>query len=223
MSEFNDLSVAFQTVRNYEDYLFLRSWGLTIIVFGLFSLVTDTRLVQYFFIGADLSLFFNILLVILLLIIILNIYRSVKITLITRNNVLNKKSIRLSLAMVVMYLLSPRILNFFISSLWDFVLSLISIRITEIFGVLIAYLILKDSIRGYNFKELLYLAIIFVFFTILDLILLISILLLMPNEFFILPFFLYSFGLTTCFTLCYVIVGRFSLKNAHLILKSAKY
>ena len=221
MSEINDLSIAFQKVKNYENYRFLRSWGLTIITFGFFSLVTDTRFIQYgLFWPNDFSLFFDIILILLLLVIILYNYRSVKITLISRSNVLNKRSIRLSLAMVVMYLLSPRILNYFFTGLWSMILIFIGIRITEVLGTLIAYFILKDSIKVHNFKELLYLTQIFAFFTLMDLILLISIILFMPNFIFGYFFVLYSFVLTTCFALCYIIVGRFSLKKAHAILQS---
>lgn len=230
MYESNELSIAFQKVRKFENYRFLRSWGLTIIVFGIFSLVTDTRLTQDIIlaillierageISAILSLFFNLLMIVILLVVILHTYRSVKIISVENSRVITTNNFRLGLAMITMYLISPRILIFFILDFWAFIIATFSIRLSEVIGTFMAYLILKNSTKSHNFKEILYLTMIFTFFMIMDAILMISTFFLMPNIFWIFFFILTSFGMTTCFAICYIITGRYSLKKAQIILQ----
>lgn len=230
MSESDELSIAFQQVRKFDNYRFLRSWGLTIIIFGIFSLVTDTRFAQNFILALlfpmrssgrsdALSLFFNVLLIVVLLIVIVNTYRSVKIISVENRRVITTNNVRLGLAMITMYLISPRILTFFMRDLWAFIFVTFSIRLSEVLGTFMAYLILKNSMKSHNFKEVLYLSLIFTFFMMMDIILMISCIFLMPNIFWILFFILSSFGMTTCFAICYIITGRYTLKKAQIILQ----
>ncbi|MFX0016503.1 MAG: hypothetical protein ACFFB2_15885 [Promethearchaeota archaeon] len=229
MSESDELSIAFQKVRKFDNYRFLRSWGLTIIVFGIFSLVTDTRLAQNFIlnllipeangISDFVSLFFNILMIVVLFAVILHTYLSVKIISVENSRVITANNVRLGLAMIVMYLISPRILTFFILDLWAFIIATFCIRLSEVIGAFMAYLILRNSMKSHNFKEVLYLTLIFTFFMMMDAILMISTFFLMPNILWIFFFILLSFGMTTCFAICYIITGRYSLKKAQIILQ----
>ncbi|MFX0185511.1 MAG: hypothetical protein ACFE95_20700 [Candidatus Hodarchaeota archaeon] len=230
MRESNELSIAFQKLRQFENYRFLRLWGFTIIVFGIFTFVTHTRLIQLIVLTLfvepsqvtkivdNLSFFFNILLGGVLLGVILYTYRSVKITSIITSHVVKSKNIRLGLAMVIMYLISPRMLTFFFSNIWLFILTYISSSLSDVIATFIAYLILKNSMKSHDFKEVLYLAYIFTFFLILGLILLISTFLLMPNELLFVFFVVQSFGMTISIATCYIITGRFTLKKAQEIL-----
>ncbi len=148
--------------------------------------------------------------VVVLLVIIWSTYRSVKIISIKKRRVITSTNLRLGFAMVTMYLISPRILTIFFYDFGTLVLATFSIRLSEVIGTFMAYLILKNTMKSHNFKEILYLSLIFTFFMIMDIILLISILFLMPNVLFIYLLILYSFGMTACFAICYIITGRYS-------------
>ncbi|MFX1506731.1 MAG: hypothetical protein ACFFDC_11565, partial [Promethearchaeota archaeon] len=157
--------------------------------------------------------------IMVLLVIIWYTFRSVKIISIEKSRVITSMNLRLGFAMVTMYLISPRILTIFFNDFGTLVLATFSIRISEVIGTFMTYLILKNSMKLHNFKELLYLSLIFAFFMIMDVILLISIIFLMPNVLFIFLQILYSFGMTVCFAICYIITGRYSLKKAQIILQ----
>lgn len=229
MNEIDDLTEAFQNIHKFENYRFLRSWGIMVIIFGISSVISDTR----WFLGVFIKNIFQIehlqaaiftsfllmsidfLILLILLVVIIYTFISVKKTSITENKVITFKNFRFGLALLALYLISPRI-SLFLPFPIPF-----SIHIPEVIGTFLAYVLMRNSLKSHQFKELLYLALIFIFLTFIEILCNMgSILLLFYTDYFMLVYFIYSIGINICFMICYIIVGRYSLKKATEILRS---
>ncbi len=229
MTQTEDFTIAFQNVNKFENYRFLKSWGIMIIIFGISAVISDTRwFLLYFFnqffqielgqaalITRFLLFSIDILIFLILLIIMIYSFKSVKKTSITDSRVISYTDIRFGLALLSLYLISPRLSLFFTIP--------ISIHIPEVLGTLLAYLLMRNSMKLHNFKELLYLTLIFSLLTLIEFFCnLISIIFFFYSEYFIIIYMAYSLGINICFMICYIIIGRYSLKKASNILTSVK-
>ncbi|MHA2075243.1 MAG: hypothetical protein ACW97X_11535 [Candidatus Hodarchaeales archaeon] len=230
MNQMDDLAKAFQNIHKFENYRFLRTWGIMIIIFGISAVISDTRWFLSYFINElfqiehlqavlftrFLLMSIDILILLILLVLMIYTFISVKKTSITGNKVITFKNVRFGLALLALYLISPRISLFL-----PFPIPL-SIHIPEVIGTFLAYLLMRNSLKSHQFKEILYLALIFIFLTFIEILCNVgSILLLFYSDYFILVYITYSLGINICFMICYIIVGRYSLKKANEILRSA--
>lgn len=200
-----------------------------IIVFGISGFISGTRYYLHYLINEvfqverfQASLFTGILLSILdfvtllvLLIILIYTFISVKKTSIINNNVITLKNFRFGLALLVLYLISSRLTIFFPIPF--------SIHIPEIIGACLAFLLMRNSLKSHDFKELFYLTLMFTFLTLIDILGSMGFLFFFfYSEYFGILFFTYSILINICFMACYIIIGRYSLKKASTILRSTK-
>lgn len=229
MNQIDDLTEAFQNVNKFENYRFLKSWGIMIIVFGISGFISSTRYFLHHILNelfqVDLfqaSLFTRFFLsfldfvtLLVLLAILIYTFISVKKTSIVNNNVITFKNFRFGLALLVLYLISSRLTIFFPIPF--------SIHIPEVIGALLAFLIMRDSLKSHYFKELFYLTLMFTLLTLIDIIgTSVLVIFLFYSEYFGILFFTHSLIINICFMICYIIIGRYSLKKASTMLRSTK-
>ena len=229
MNQIDDLTEAFQNVNKFENYRFLKSWGIMIIVFGISGFISSTRYFLHYIINEvfqvelfQASLFTRFFLSILdfvtllvLLVILIYTFISVKKTSIVNNNVITLKNFRFGLALLVLYLISSRLTIFFPIPF--------SIHIPEVIGACLAFLIMRDSLKSHHFKELFYLTLMFTFLTLIDILGLMGLIFFFfYSEYFGVLFFTHSLVINIYFMTCYIIIGRYSLKKASTILRSTK-